>query len=230
MSLSCNFLDADGAVGARPDRPPGSEQLAFRDRPTTLPVVVGGLINNSGAMSDNRIEDRWAISELMTGWIHRDKEQWDELAGLFHEDATLRILWFAGSAHDFIDAARRMGHGPLRSKHFIGAPTIRFAGDGAFVETNAILLAELAGAGIGATIHNRFLDRVSRRDGIWRIDHRDSVYDMGGFTYPFGVAGAPDIDAESLSGRHPREYAALAYLLETAGHPVIGTYPTRFSE
>ncbi|MEU0505471.1 nuclear transport factor 2 family protein [Nocardia sp. NPDC005998] len=181
-------------------------------------------------MSDNRIEDRWAISELMTGWIHRDKEQWDELSGLFHEDATLRILWFSGSAHDFIDAGRRMGHGPLRSKHFIGAPTIRFAGDGAFVETNAILLAELTGAGIGATIHNRFLDRVSRRDGIWRIEHRDSVYDMGGFTYPFGVTGAPDIDAESLSGRHPREYAALAYLLETAGHPVIGTYPTRFSE
>ncbi|AHH18756.1 SnoaL-like domain-containing protein [Nocardia nova SH22a] len=181
-------------------------------------------------MSDNRIDDRRAIGELMTGWIHRDREQWDELAGLFHADATLRILWFAGSAHDFVDGSRRMGHGPLRSKHFIGAPAIRFAGDRAFVETNAILLAELTGAGIGATIHNRFLDRVSRRDGIWRIEHRDSVYDMGGFTYPFGVAGAPDIDAQALSGRHPREYAALAYLLETAGHPVTGTYPTRFGE
>lgn len=48
-------------------------------------------------MSDSRIEDRWAISELMTGWIHRDREQWGELAGLFHPDATLRILWFSGT-------------------------------------------------------------------------------------------------------------------------------------
>ncbi|MBF6332265.1 nuclear transport factor 2 family protein [Nocardia transvalensis] len=181
-------------------------------------------------MSETRIEDRQAIGELMTGWIHRDKEHWAELAALFHADATLRILWFSGPAHDFIDGSRRMGHGPLRSKHFIGAPTVRFTGDRAFVETNAILLAELTGAGIGATIHNRFLDRVSRRDGAWRIEHRDSVYDMGGFTYPFGVGGAPDIDAEALSARHPREYAALAYLLETAGHPVTGTYPTRFGD
>ncbi|MBB5916171.1 hypothetical protein BJY24_005083 [Nocardia transvalensis] len=179
-------------------------------------------------MSDNRIGDRLAIGDLMTGWIHRDRERWEELAGLFHEDATLRILWFSGSARDFVDRSRRMGHGPLRSKHFIGPPAIRFAGERAFVETNAILLAELTDTGIGATVHNRFLDRVSRRDGVWRIDHRDSVYDMGGFTYPFGVAGAPDIDSTSLSDRHPREYAALAYLLEAAGHPVTGTYPTRF--
>ncbi len=52
---------------------------------------------------------------------------------------------------------------------------------------------------------------------------------LGCWTTPlrlqFGSVGA-----ESLSGRHPREYAALAYLLETAGHPVTGTYPTRFSE
>ncbi|MBF6062035.1 nuclear transport factor 2 family protein [Nocardia terpenica] len=45
-------------------------------------------------MADNRIADRQAISELMTGRIHRDRQQWDELVGLFHEDATPTILWF----------------------------------------------------------------------------------------------------------------------------------------
>lgn len=54
-----------------------------------LTVVVGGGADNSRGMSEKRIEDRWAIGELMTGWIHRDREQWDELAGLFHADATL---------------------------------------------------------------------------------------------------------------------------------------------
>lgn len=178
------------------------------------------------------IEDRQAIADLMTGWIHRDRQDWDALAALFHDEATLRILWFDGKARDFIDGSRRMSKGPLRSKHFIGSPTIAFAagGDRAFVETNAILLADQTDLGIGATIHNRFLDRVSRRDGTWRIEHRDSVYDLGGFTYPYGIAAAEDIDSDALRGRHPREYAALAYLLESDGVAVTGTFPTRFSD
>ena len=176
-----------------------------------------------------RITDRQAISDLMTGWIHRDRQDWDALATLFHDDATLRILWFSGKALDFIDGSRRMAQGPLRSKHFIGNPAIEFAGDRAFVETNAILLADQTDLGIGATIHNRFLDRVSRRDGTWRIEHRDSVYDLGGFTYPYGIGAAQDIDSDALR-RHPREYAALAYLLESSGASVTGTFPTRFSE
>lgn len=121
-----------------------------------------------------------------------------------------------------------MSGGPLRSKHFIGSPVIEFNGDRAFVETNAILLVDHLDLGIGATIHNRFLDRVERRDGVWRIAHRESVYDMGGFTYPFGAQGMADVLGSAR--RHPREYAALAYLLERAGHPAASTCPTRFSE
>ncbi|MEZ0110411.1 hypothetical protein ABH920_004426 [Catenulispora sp. EB89] len=181
-------------------------------------------------MSDDRTQDRQAISDLMTGWIHRDRQDWEALATLFHPDATLRILWFDGKALDFVEGSRRMSHGPLRSKHFIGAPTVEFAGDRAFVETNAILLADHTELGIGATVHNRFLDRVSRRDGVWRIEHRDSVYDMGGFTFPFGTRAAEDIDSDDLRSRHPREYAALAYLLESTGASVAGPFPTRFSD
>ncbi|MFF2554980.1 nuclear transport factor 2 family protein [Nocardia sp. NPDC058058] len=180
-------------------------------------------------MQDNRIADRQAIGELMTGWIHRDRQDWDELARLFHADATVRILWFSGPARDFIEGSRRMSAGPLRSKHFIGSPAIRFAGDRAFVETNTILIADHLDANLGATVHNRFLDRVARIDGIWRICHRDSIYDMGGFAYPFGTSGAEPIDAETLH-RHPREYAALAYLLERTGLTVTGPFPTRFSD
>ncbi|MBS2532019.1 nuclear transport factor 2 family protein [Catenulispora sp. NF23] len=178
----------------------------------------------------DRLADRQAISDLMTGWIHRDRQDWDTLATLFHEDATLRVMWFSGRAHDFIEGSRRMAEGPLRTKHFIGNPTIAFACDRAFVETNAILLADHTELGIGATVHVRFLDRVSRRAGTWRIERRDAVYDLGGFTYPFGPAAAPDIDADALRERHPREYASLAYLIESSGIAVTGTFPIRFSE
>lgn len=173
-----------------------------------------------------RAADRQAITDLMTGWIHRDREHWDVLANLFHEDATLTILWFSGPAKDFVDGSRRMSGGPLRSKHFIGSPVIEAVGDRAFVETNAMLVADHLEWGLGVTVHNRFLDRVERRDGVWRITRRDSVYDMGGFTYPYGFRPADDLDPR----RHPREYAALAYLLEHSGHQVPDTCPTRFSK
>jgi hypothetical protein len=154
------------------------------------------------------------------------------LAGA-HRPAELRErrrMWFSGTAREFIERSRRMAGGPLRSKHFIGTPTIEFAGDRALVEIDAILLADHTALGLGATIHNRFLDRVSRRDGAWRIEHRDSVYDLGGFSYPFGTGAAEDVDSEALRRRHPREYAALAFLLESSGATVTGTFPTRFSE
>ncbi|GAA1033854.1 MULTISPECIES: nuclear transport factor 2 family protein [Amycolatopsis] len=173
-----------------------------------------------------RAADRQAITDLMTGWIHRDREHWDALASLFHDDATLTILWFSGPAKDFVDGSRRMSGGPLRSKHFIGAPVIEASGDRAFVETNAMLVADHLELGLGVTVHNRFLDRVERRDARWRIVRRDSVYDMGGFTYPYGIRPTDDLDPR----RHPREYAALAYLLEHSGHQVPDTCPTRFSK
>ncbi|MGW7535382.1 nuclear transport factor 2 family protein [Amycolatopsis sp. NPDC054798] len=172
-----------------------------------------------------RTADRQAITDLMTGWIHRDRQDWDALASLFHEDATLTILWFSGPAKEFVDGSRQMSEGPLRSKHFIGTPVIEAVGDRAFVETNAMLVADHRELGIGVTVHNRFLDRVDRRDGVWRIARRDSVYDMGGFTYPYGIRPADGLDPH----RHPREYAALAYLLEHSGHQVPATCPTRFS-
>ncbi|MGW4400036.1 nuclear transport factor 2 family protein [Amycolatopsis nivea] len=170
--------------------------------------------------------DRQAITDLTTGWIHRDREDWDALANLFHDDATLTILWFSGPAADFVEGSRRMSGGPLRSKHFIGTPVVEAAGGRAFVETNAMLVADHLELGIGVTVHNRFLDRIERRDGVWRIARRDSVYDMGGFTYPCGIRPTDDLDPL----RHPREYAALAYLLEHSGHQVPDTCPTRFSE
>jgi hypothetical protein len=68
---------------------------------------------------------------------------------------------------------------------------------------------------------------VERRDGAWRIAHRDAVYDMGGFAYPFGAQGVEDVGI--AAGRHPREYAALACLLERGGHPVPRTCPVSAS-
>lgn len=49
---------------------------------------------------------------------------------------------------------------------------------------------------------------------------------MGTFTFPLGPV---DIDS-SIAAKYPREYAALAYLLEQSGFPLGRVFATRGSE
>jgi len=172
------------------------------------------------------VEDRLQITDLMTGWIHRDLAQWDKMHALFHEGATIEITWFEGLASEFVDASARMGESALKTKHMIGNPVITFNGDKALVETNAMIIGENIELNVGCCTHNRFFDRVEKRNGLWKIVHRQSVYDMGSFSFPVGLV---EVDSATCQ-KYPREYAALAYVLEKSGFPVNRVFATRGSE
>jgi hypothetical protein len=164
----------------------------------------------------------------MNGWMHRDLGEWDELRNLFHPDGTIEITWFEGLASDFVNGSMRMGASDLRTKHLIASPAITFneAGDKAILETNAIIIAENVKLNIGCECHNRFYDLAEKRDDVWKLFHRQSVYDIGTFTFPFGPV---EID-QAIVTKYPREYAALAYLLEQSGFPLGRIFATRGSE
>ncbi|MBB1199718.1 nuclear transport factor 2 family protein [Enterobacteriaceae bacterium 89] len=172
------------------------------------------------------IEDRQQITDLMTGWIHRDLGQWDALCSLFHADGTIEVTWFEGLFGDFVDASARMGASDLKTKHMIGNPVITFNGNKAIVETNAMIIGENIKLDLGCCVHNRFYDLVEKRNGEWKIVRRQSVYDMGSFTFPLGLV---EIDKATCQ-KYPREYAALAYVLEKSGFPVNRIFATRGSE
>jgi len=89
-----------------------------------------------------------------------------------------------------------------------------------------LIVGENVKLGIGCSNHNRFYDLIEKRDGIWRIVKRQSVYDMGTFTFPQGLV---DID-QSVVTKYPREYAPLAYVLEKSGFPVKRVFATKFSQ
>jgi hypothetical protein len=171
-------------------------------------------------------EDRWQITDLMTGWIHRDLGEWDKLQDLFHPDGEIEVTWFEGKASDFIEGSRRMGGSALKTKHLVGTPVVTFHGDRALVETNAVIVADNAALNLGCAVHNRFFDKVERREGVWKLVKRQSIYDMGSFTFPGGIV---EIEQEVVA-KYPREYAALAYLLEKSGFPVGRVFATRGSE
>ncbi|MEB7541571.1 nuclear transport factor 2 family protein [Enterobacter huaxiensis] len=172
--------------------------------------------------------DRQQLADLMTGWIHRDLSEWQQLRELFHPDGTIEITWFEGLASEFVEGSMRMGASDLRTKHVIASPVVTFDAGGtkAILETNAIIIAENVKLNIGCECHNRFYDLAEKRDGVWRLFHRQSIYDMGTFTFPTGPV---EVD-QSIVAKYPREYAALAYLLEQSGFPLGRVFATRGSE
>jgi len=178
------------------------------------------------AAAPARLPDIEAIRGLMTGWIHRDSGNWAGLLELFHPDATIGVTWFSGLAREFVEGSRRMGESALRAKHLIADPVVTFTGDRAVVETNAMIVVENTDLDLGANTHNRFIDQVERRGGVWRIARRDSVYDFSTFAFPYGRV---DIDT-ALARSFPREYAALAYLLVHSGFTVDHVFATRGSD
>jgi hypothetical protein len=171
-------------------------------------------------------EDRLNIADLMTGWMRRDLAQWESLRELFHPDGTIEVTWFEGNFSDFVDASMRMGASDFKNKHFIASPVVTFRGDKAIVETNAMIVGESIKLGLGCVSHNRFYDLVEKRDGAWKIVKRQSIYDMGSFTFP---RGATEIDQHTVQ-RYPREYAPLAYLLDKSGFPVNRVFATKGSD
>ncbi|MGF0238042.1 nuclear transport factor 2 family protein [Rhodococcus sp. IEGM1300] len=172
------------------------------------------------------LEDRQQITDLITGWIHRDLGQWDDLAQLAHPDGVIEITWFEGPFAEFVEGSKRMGQSDLRTKHLIGTPVVSFNGNKAIVETNAVIVAENICLGLGCSVHNRFYDLVEKRHGQWKLIKRQSIYDMGSFTFPQGLV---EVDREAVA-RYPREYAPLAYLLEKSGFPLNRLFATRGSE
>lgn len=172
--------------------------------------------------------DRQQLHDLMNGWIHRDLGEWAQLRNLFHPDGTIEITWFEGLASDFVNGSMRMGASDLRTKHLIASPRVTFnaAGNKALLETNAIIIAENVKLNLGCESHNRFYDLAEKRDGDWKLFHRQSIYDMGTFTFPQGIV---EIDPATVA-KYPREYAALAYLLEKSGFPLGREFATRGSK
>ncbi|MFO6296624.1 nuclear transport factor 2 family protein [Rahnella selenatireducens] len=176
----------------------------------------------------SQLVDRQQINDLMNGWMYRDLGNWDGLRNLFHPDGTIEITWFEGLASDFVDGSMRMGASDLRTKHLIAQPVVTFnaSGNKAILETNAMIMGENVILNLGCECHNRFYDLAEKRDGVWKLFHRQSVYDMGTFTFPLGQV---EID-QSIVTKYPREYAALAYLLEKSGFPLSRIFATRGSE
>lgn len=131
---------------------------------------------------DDTLADKFAITEQLYRYC-RSVDRLDVPLGhsVFHADATADYgpTGYRGTGHgaiDWICAAHRQ---LLAHSHQVSNIVIEVKGDRAGSEAyvTATLRMEREGRMMQMEIWARYCDRWSRRDGTWRIDHRDTVID-----------------------------------------------------
>jgi ketosteroid isomerase-like protein len=123
-----------------------------------------------------RQADRTAITEVLARYCHAvDHLDWDELATVYHEDATDRHGAYRGSAAGFLEWVKPQFTTRFAgTMHAIGNVLIDFEGDRAVVHCQVKadhLIKDSYGGGI-FQFWGDYVDVFERRGGHWKILHR----------------------------------------------------------
>lgn len=161
-------------------------------------------------MEPNETVDKLAIAEQITNYA-RAMDRIDRELGyaVWHGDGTARYgTMFDGTARDFIDWVCHQHSRMVAHVHRISNILITLDGDRAASEAyvHAVLRFEQDGVMQQGTAYGRYLDRWSRRNGRWAIDHREYVQDID----EVGNAGPPLVGA--IGGRRDRTDPSYAVL------------------
>ena len=165
------------------------------------------------------IEDKAACAELIQAWgLYRDQRRWPELLATFYPEGEIAVSWFRGPFRDFVEHCKRGG----LSKHLISPPVVRVAGERALAETNVVILVRQAieDVAVDMTSRARFLDRLERRQGRWRILERAAIYEQDRLDPVEPSDAFARIIKAAAAARHPEPYRYMAVRLAAAGRPL----------
>jgi SnoaL-like domain len=169
------------------------------------------------------IVDEHQIANLLIRWGHaRDSDDWETLAGCFHDDATIHISWMSGLAKDFVARSRLMAAARKPGehiKHVISGSWIRVNRDRAFsrCHANLYIRTTIDGHEFDLQAWARFFDLLERRETVWRIVKRTAVYEKDRME-PVDPRGVPeDFFANMDQSAFPASAKFLCYWLVRSG-------------
>jgi hypothetical protein len=165
------------------------------------------------------IEDKYTCTELIQSWgLYRDQRRWPELLATFHPDGEIAVSWFRGLFGEFVEHCKRGGP----SKHLISPSLVWVAGDRALAETNIVILVRQAieGIAVDMTSRGRFLDRLERRRGEWRVLERAAIYEQDRLDPVEPTEGFARIMQATGAANYPEPYRYMAVRLAAAGRPL----------
>lgn len=108
-----------------------------------------------------------------------DRTDAEILASVFHGDATINYGMFVGTATDFVPFVIENNKTFERFSHNVSNELVLVDGDKAWAEYYVVVYAcaETDGQLMDAMIGGRYLDRLEKRGGVWKIAHRQFVMD-----------------------------------------------------
>lgn len=138
------------------------------------------------SMTIDQVIAREEIQGVLLRYLRAMDRVDDELGfSIFHDDGTgdYGPTIFSGTGHDLIVWLNEYNRTLVTSHHQMSNVTIEVNGDRAASETyvEATLVREQGDGHIVRHVNGRYIDKLSRRDGRWAIDHRyyrrDFVYE-----------------------------------------------------
>lgn len=174
------------------------------------------------------IQDQIEITQLILKWgCFRDQGLWQELLSTFHTEGTIEVSWYKGCFDGFVTASKEMAKNKNFSKHLIYPPALKINGDKATSETNVIIMArgKTGPLEVDITSYARFYDLVEKRDGIWRVLKRSTIYEKDRIdsvrpSFLFWI-GSLMMNFK----KYPAAYRYLAFGLEKQGYKIIPDIP-----
>jgi hypothetical protein len=166
------------------------------------------------------IEGKLACAELIQAWgFARDQARWDDLLAIFHPGGEIAVSWFRGPYTEFVaHCQRNHGRGSF-AKHLLWPARISLNGSRAASETNVAILVRqtIDGVATDLTSYGRFLDRIEKRNGQWRMIERATLYEKDRLDPVEPSPAFAALMAKSDAAKYPAPYRYMAYRVYAAG-------------
>jgi 3-phenylpropionate/cinnamic acid dioxygenase small subunit len=171
-------------------------------------------------MTVDELVARQEITELLYRYCRGiDRLDWELVRSCYHDDALDDHSIFRGSPDEFVAFFREMLTPMEATTHTLGNILITVDGDVAGSEAYILAWHRLPADGPTPpqdfTASGRYVDRLERRNGTWRIAHRTVVFDWTRIE-PVGAEFPVPADVDIVWGRRDRDDLSYAVL----EHPV----------
>ncbi len=164
--------------------------------------------------------DKTACAEVIQNWgFARDQGRWDDLLAICHPGAEIAVSWFRGPYPEFVDHCRRNFGRGTEAKHQLWPARVVVNGERATAETNVAILVRqtIEGVRVDLTSNGRFLDRLERRNGAWRIVERAALYEKDRLDPVEPSEKFDAMMAKSDAAKYPAPYRYMAYRVNASG-------------
>jgi len=133
-----------------------------------------------------------------------DRMDFDLLRTCFHADATADYGFFKGGVEEFIAMARGGLTAYTSTTHFTGNQLVEVHGDSAWAEHYTVAThrcpADATGPVRDLVTTVRYVDRMERRDGDWRIAQRLLILDWWRTDPVTEIGSAPQVQLGKRDG------------------------------